>query len=647
MLQVKNILLGQKWVLLWGLTLLVGCATPGQISGKKASSHRVFTHSIDSEAAFNRYSKKVAGDRFTKFIIDLRTSKIYYFDVNVYKLHVDFVFKEIYRRKQNPAAIIRFNRNYDERKPGFLLCYLVHHEQPDIWTLSFWEGDEATPEHIRLAFRRMKATFFKAGKVRFRPDSTQQEVVAKRLTKIKTITNDKIYRITKYHAFHPGNAVGKLRIVEKTTHVAQLQFNNDEIVVLAQVLPDITPVRGIITEQFSTPLSHLALRARAWGVPHVGLKGAIKKLLPLNGKMVRFEAKKSGYKVRPATAAEIDAETKRRNKKRKIQLPPIDLSQRKLRRLINLNMGLTGAYGAKAANLGELRRMRSKAFTVPAGFAIPIAYYSDHMKAHGLDTRVNALLSEARFKTDPAYRRQALEKLRKAIVAAPMDQTLRLMVRRAFLGLGKEHGVFVRSSTNAEDLPGFNGAGLYDTVANVKTTSAVTHAVKVVWASVWNLRAYEERSHFGIDHRGVYGAVLIQLGVNATAAGVLITANIFDKNDKTTYTINAKRGLGLRVVEGKTIPEQVLFDTSNMGIKVLSRSDEKTILVFDDKGGVKEVRNPQHGKPILSDDRVVSLGLAAQEISGRFPKVKALDLEWLFVGNTLYVVQSRPYVSAK
>ena len=53
---------------------------------------------------------------------------------------------------------------------------------------------------------------------------------------------------------------------------------------------------------------------------------------------------------------------------------------------------------------------------------------------------------------------------------------------------------FVRSSSNAEDLLGFNGAGLYDTAGNVVGKHALGEAMKKVWASLWNLRAVDERS---------------------------------------------------------------------------------------------------------------------------------------------------------
>jgi len=203
--------------------------------------------------------------------------------------------------------------------------------------------------------------------------------------------------------------------------------------------------------------------------------------------------------------------------------------------------------------------------------------------------------------------------------------------------------VFVRSSTNAEDLPDFNGAGLYDTVPNMRGTDQVLGAIKVVWASVWNFAAYEDRQRAHIDHHKVFGGVFVEVGVNATAAGVLVTTHPTDPSDDKNYTINAKSGLGMSVVDGRKVPESLIVSWYNGGIRVLSRSDEDTKLVFDDKGGVREVPNPDKGKPVLTSTRARTLAQAARKITQLFKNDK-LDIEWVFAGEQLYIVQTRPLV---
>jgi phosphoenolpyruvate synthase/pyruvate phosphate dikinase len=248
---------------------------------------------------------------------------------------------------------------------------------------------------------------------------------------------------------------------------------------------------------------------------------------------------------------------------------------------------------------------------------------------------------------------RTLEGLRKRIQDAPLASEFVASLEASLAELtssadaGTTPGLFVRSSTNAEDLDGFSGAGLYDTVPNVRGAAAVGEAVKRVWASVWNLAAYEEREFYRVDQKRVYGAVLVQIGVPATAAGVLVTAHPSDPKDKTTLQINAKSGLGMRVVDGKKLPEIVLYNTYNNGLRILSRSDEDTMLVFSPDGGVREVPNPTKREPILTNARVAKLADAAKKLRGIFPPGRPLDIEWVFAGDDLFIVQSRPFMAKR
>ena len=63
--------------------------------------------------------------------------------------------------------------------------------------------------------------------------------------------------------------------------------------------------------------------------------------------------------------------------------------------------------------------------------------------------------------------------------------------------------MFVRSSSNSEDLPNFSGAGLYTTVPNVTDENMLAEAVKQSWASVFNYSAYEARRIAGLPHDSV------------------------------------------------------------------------------------------------------------------------------------------------
>ncbi|NVB85163.1 MAG: pyruvate, phosphate dikinase [Kofleriaceae bacterium] len=603
-------------------------------------ARRMWTPAIADAATFEAYSEELGGERFAKFVVDLKSDAIYYFDVNVYKVHKDFVFSELYKKPRTKAAVRAFDKNYGKAKPEFLLCYLVHHLSADVWTFAFWDGDKATAAHVTRAYNKMKATFFLGDKVKFRPDSDYQEAIAKELTDVPVVLNDQLYRAADYVAFNQGSTIGWLRLVPPGVPESELTFEPNEIVVLHAPLADITPVAGIISEQFSTPLSHVSLRARAWGIPNIGLRDAAAKLEEWNGKQVYFAAKGGGYELREPTAEEVAAVAQANTKT--IEIPEADLTITSLASLDQMRAADITAYGAKATALGEIVGAELEGVSVPPGFSIPFHYYAKHLEAAGVDKLLAAFIADP--PKDAAARKAKLAEIRKAILDAPIADELRTEVERCLVQLpDSENGVFVRSSHNAEDLPDFNGAGLYDTVPNVRGNDAVLTAIKRVWSSVWNYAAYEDRRRAGIDQTRVFGSAFVQVGVRATAAGVLLTEHPTDPKDIKNYTINAKSGLGMSVVDGRKVPESLIVSWYNHGIRVLSRSAEETKLVFDEQGGVREVPNPDAGKPVLSNAMALRLADTAKKLTKVFHRDR-IDIEWVFAGDELYIVQTRPLV---
>jgi phosphoenolpyruvate synthase/pyruvate phosphate dikinase len=205
-------------------------------------------------------------------------------------------------------------------------------------------------------------------------------------------------------------------------------------------------------------------------------------------------------------------------------------------------------------------------------------------------------------------------------------------------------GVFARSSTNSEDLPNFNGAGLYTSMPNLRTDEQLIEGIKTVWASVWNYEAYEARERAGIEHTKIYMAVLIQEGINSESSGVMITTDPFnrDQRDPAIY-ISAKRGLGMKVVEGQRVAEQVVYRPRSNAVQVLTRSEEDSLLTFDEKGGVREI--PISGeRAVLSDDVVRRLAAAAAGVKRVFGS-KDQDIEWAYMKGEIFIVQARPFIA--
>src|SRR5256712_2597053 len=127
----------------------------------------------------------------------------------------------------------------------------------------------------------------------------------------------------------------------------------------------------------------------------------------------------------------------------------------------------------------------------------------------------------------------------------------------------------------------------------------------------------------------------------------MITADPFNREpsaiNRGSIYISAKRGLGMKVVEGQRIAEQVVFRPVANAVQVLTRSEEDSLLTFDERGGIKEI--PITGERVVLTDNVIRrLAAAAAQIKRVFHN-KDQDIEWAYMRGQIYIVQARPYIS--
>ena len=108
---------------------------------------------------------------------------------------------------------------------------------------------------------------------------------------------------------------------------------------------------------------------------------------------------------------------------------------------------------------------------------------------------------------------------------------------------------------------------------------------------------------------------------------------------KTLPTSPPKRGLGIRVVEGKRVAEQAVYNRRNDSVQRLSSSNETTALQLDENGGVREV--PITGGNVMNHDQIRRLDQAGQQIKQLFGNGEQ-DIEWAFAGGKLVILQARP-----
>jgi hypothetical protein len=583
-------------------------------------------------------SGPIAGTRQMLFAIDREAkpgSRVHWIDTNRYPLHVDWF---------GPQALMFggisgfTEENYRRSDRRWILGSVVSHPENGRYSVELWEGDTADAIIVTETMRELGSSF--GHPLTFTPTSDALDAAAM-TARVEILPTDEAYALRPIEIMRPGRAVGTLRIVDD----ASQDFLPTDVVILRRTPVFLDPVAGVITMSGGSPLSHVAMLADQWRIPHAMVRDAGERWSDLEGVAVVMEAGNGRVTIRRATHEDIrNAEIVRSATSPKV--PTADLAYKNLPSLTEATRSDSVRIGAKAANLAEVASTAAASknlYSVPPGFSVPFAHYDDFVRANGLDRLIASILSDPTMRTDRAYARRRLAALRIAFAEGRFDPALldRLETRwRAVIG---KHGVFVRSSTNSEDLPGFNGAGLYTSVPNVMTHAALADAVRTVWGSLWNDRAFFARQAAGIDHKEVRASVLIQKAMASDSSGVLVTAEPGGTfGDPDAVTINAKRGLGEQVVEGAAEAERLIYRTSPIEtVRVLARSHDGKALALDPEGGTRAL-DIVPGNPVLTYSQTVQLGRAGNIIKKRFRSPQ--DVEWLFVGGQLWIVQSRPWL---
>jgi hypothetical protein len=571
------------------------------------------------------------------FVIDRKDqNKIYYVNTKRYAFHKDFV-NGTYLSLERGREF--FENNYLKANRRFILGTIAYQTPVKRWTFESWEGDLIPAEQIKLASDVINASFFTA--VAYKPNSMRQEQESAKIAGLQRVLQSDIAKEQEYQALNLAKGIGRIHVIPKLDDHVEIGFN--EILVLDEVPVQLPPVAGVITSKPSTPLSHINLLAKGWGVPNAYIKNAHALLKEYDGWWVTFETKRDGYTIKRADVDQLREYQRRLAQRQDVMKPRFDLSETRLLALAQQRSRSSIAFGGKSANLGEVMNARLPGIVVPNGFTVPFHYYNQFINDNKLNEVIYAMLNDQRFVHDPIYRRAQLASLRGRIQQGKFDDRLRMQILRRARTAFPGKGLFVRSSSNSEDLPKFSGAGLYSTVPNVREERQLIEAIKTVWSSLWNFEAYEARERAVIDHSKIFMAVLIQEGINSESSGVMITADPFDNENKGAIYISAKRGLGIKVVEGKRVAEQIIFRQRAKAIQVLTRSDEDSLLTFDEKGGVKEVAITGE-RVVLTDDVIRRLVSAAGAIKRLFGS-RDQDIEWAYMKGQIYIVQSRPFIA--
>ena len=315
------------------------------------------------------------------------------------------------------------------------------------------------------------------------------------------------------------------------------------------------------------------------------------------------------------------------------------------------------AVGGKNASLGEMiGGLAHAGIRVPGGFATTAAAFREFLAHERLDERIRDRLASLDV-DDTAALARAGAQIRGWIAQAPLPAALDAEIRAAYARLDADSpgaSYAVRSSATAEDLPDASFAGQQETFLNISGLENVLHAVREVFASLYNDRAIAYRVHKGYDRSGIALSAGVQRMVRSDlgASGVLFTLDTESGFDQVVL-ITSSYGLGETVVQGAVNPDEFVVWKPALAAgrpailsKTLGAKALKMVFAQARSAGrstaTVPVADADRARFSISDDEVAQLARCAVAIEQHYGR--PMDVEWGRDGvdGRLYVLQARP-----
>ncbi|MBN2192979.1 MAG: lamin tail domain-containing protein [Polyangiaceae bacterium] len=494
-----------------------------------------------------------AGDRTT--LLDSADWDLHYLFISEVidrEPHADRCTSEGYRAFHQGWVAFSWEQYYRVEGRRYLLGNLVHHAGPDLHTVEFAVGDEITPELMERAFYAVLQAVPDPTEWAIRPQDLRQVEVAQALEgEVPLVDPNAPYRDVTFQPLTPAVAYGTLRFVPADA-ITGSSIGPHDILITERVPNDLPFIAGLVTEAIQTPLSHVNILSRARGTPNMYLRDARRdpRIEPLIGDLVRIEVRAADFSLRVASAEEAVAFWEEREGAIAPQYPRLDTSRRGPQPLADHDFGSLPAVGGKAAQLAELLRVPVCARTAlpDQPFALPVVHSLEHFTASGAEAQLAELRADPAFVADTAIRDAGLATVRELIRDHPVDPQVLEAVLAEIARTFPDRRLRFRSSSNTEDLASFSGAGLYDSVPwePLEGRGGVEEALRTVWASLWNTRAYDEREAYRVDQSSVAMAILVHPAYHHEAAnGVVVSRDILDPMRGDRYYVNAQIGEAL------------------------------------------------------------------------------------------------------
>jgi hypothetical protein len=535
-----------------------------------------------------------------KFVIDARDTRpsIHFLNANfdgpvsnpdATKLHFFFAREAL----QIPEGTREFNdatywTNDKRYFAGTLQEYRLDPDEPPMYAIQFYPQDVIHEQSVLVAARTVSEAFaipdVRLAFVAMGQQQTAQTVEADMAAVgVESLTLDEVLGSLDYIPMQVGEAWGFLRIFPENHDLLSAL----DIPVFDELPLDLTYVAGTITRSVQDASSHINLKSKERGTPNMVLRSSgpdHPELADFADQPVHLIVSADGFVLEPSSEQEVRDKLAEKLDKplRVLDVDPTaeitsydDMCPGGARSCL----GQVAKWGGKAGNLGFLRHhdvlgtpadpgslASELGYEVaPGGAGVPVQMYFDFV-AHNpeLQAKLDDFIEqESALTLSVAERVEMLAEIQAMFMEAEMPPGMAEAIEAAAIAALPDdtENLKIRSSANAEDIPDFDGAGLYDSY-RVRLSDAdapcirrfdeedaqweirprtVECAVKGVYASLWNKRAVEERTFSRVDHAtaGMGLAVLRRYQeVDDIAANSVVVTRVLNSNGVFGYSFS-------------------------------------------------------------------------------------------------------------
>ena len=584
-------------------------------------------------------SDKFSNIESVKVVYDLSNKKIYFFNSTKIELHYEFVTNYL-GYSMDLGLFNQRNYSNSETNRDFLLGNLNHIKGTDKWIFELAASDHMPVNLLEQFYKNVaNATFIKQNLKFYLNNREKLDWFEQSKFSIPCVTSDYIFNELQYQNIVSGQTVGIL----KKYSLEQLKTQTpkwDEIIIVDGTPENLPICKAIIVNELQTPLSHLIILGQNRKIPIMAYTKILAdaKITNLINAKVALKISTDTFSI-AITNKKIIAQATKKLRKLKSNLLVKTLVD-----LDKINKNGVDYVGSKAQNMSYLIAISKKNnFKTPENaWAIPFYYYQNHIQKKSIATLIKALLQGSK-KDSVAWINAQLKKIRIAIKEESIDIKLISQLNEKLGNQTAFKNFRFRSSTNAEDIDGFNGAGLYESKTGILNDDkkSFEKAIKQVWASVWNESSYWERDYFAIDQSTISMGILVHRAFpDELANGVVISKNL-TRGDFPGITVNVQIG------ENSVVKPEKNVVCEQFTVYDFSQFESGKALEID----YSSQSNLNKNLPILSKVEIENLYYSIKKIQrglGRYwskNNYKPIDVEFKIVGEKreLYIKQVRVY----